>query len=60
MTMFPTKVAMFVNIFTFRFFSFVTIRSGIWLSGFMILVMLVVVVRMFLLGIFGFIFLLGH
>jgi hypothetical protein len=33
MTMFPTKVAMSVGLLIFRFFSFVTIRSGSWLEG---------------------------
>jgi hypothetical protein len=57
MTIFITKVAMSVNILTFIFFSFVTIRSVSCLSGFGTLILLVVVARMLLLGILGFIFL---
>jgi hypothetical protein len=60
MTIFPTKVAMSVNLLIFRFFSFVTINSGSWLKGFGTLVLFVVVARMSLLGILGFIFMLGH
>jgi hypothetical protein len=61
MNIFPTKFAIFVtNLLTFIFFSFFTIRSGSWLRGFVTLILLVVVVRIFLLGILGFIFLLGH
>jgi hypothetical protein len=57
MTIFPTKVSMYVtSLLTFGFFSFVTIRSKSWWRGFGTLVLLVVVVRMFLLGILGFIF----
>jgi hypothetical protein len=60
MTIFITKVAMSVSILTFIFFSFVTIRSRSCLSGFGTLMFLVVVARMLLLGILGFIFLLGN
>jgi hypothetical protein len=60
MTTFPTKVAMSINVLTFRFFSFVTIKSESWLRGFETLVLLVVVARMLLLGILGFIFLLDY
>jgi hypothetical protein len=57
MTIFITKVAMSVSLLIFIFFSFVTIRGGSYLSGFGTLMFLVVVVRMLLLGILGFIFL---
>jgi hypothetical protein len=60
MTIFPKKVAMPVNLLIFRFFSFVTIRSGSWLRGFGTLFLLVVVVRMLVLGIILFVFMLGH
>jgi hypothetical protein len=60
MTIFITKVAMSVSILTFIFCSFVTIRSGSCLSGFGTLMLLVFVARMLLLGILGFIFLLGN
>jgi hypothetical protein len=60
MTIFLTKVAMSISHLIFRFCSFVTIRSERWLSRFGTLVFIVVVVRMFFLGIFGFIFLLDH
>jgi hypothetical protein len=57
MNIFITKVAMYVSLLTFIFFSFVTIRSRSCLSGSGALILLVVVARMFLLGILGFIFL---
>jgi hypothetical protein len=60
MIMFLTKVGMFVSLLIFIFFSFVTIRNKSLLRGFGTLVLLVVVARMLLLGIFGFVFLLGH
>jgi hypothetical protein len=58
MTIFPTKVAMSIDPVTFGFFFFVTIRSNSWWTGFGTLVLLVVA-RMFLLGIIGLIFFLG-
>jgi hypothetical protein len=60
MTIFITKIAMYVILLTFIFFSFVTIRSGSYLSGFETLILFVVVVRMLLLGILGFIFLMDE
>jgi hypothetical protein len=57
MTIFITKFAMSISLLTFIFCSFVTIRSGSCLSGFGTLILLVVVERMLLLGILGFIFL---
>jgi hypothetical protein len=60
MIIFPTKVAISLSLLTFRFWSFVTIRSESCVSGFGTLVLLLVVVRMLLLGVFGFIFLLRH
>jgi hypothetical protein len=59
MTIFITKVSMFVSLLIFIFFSFVTIRSSSSLSGFGTLMLIFVVRRMLLLGILGFIFLLG-
>jgi hypothetical protein len=60
MTIFITKVAMSDSLLIFIFFSFVSIRSKSCMSGFGTLIFLVVVARMFLLGIIGFIFLLGN
>jgi hypothetical protein len=60
MTIFLTKIAMHVNIITFVFFSSISIRNISWRRGFGTLVLLVVVARMFLLGIIEFIFLLGQ
>jgi hypothetical protein len=59
MTIFITKFAMSVSLITFIFFSFVTIRSRSSLSGFGTLILLVVA-RMLLLGILGFIFLMDE
>jgi hypothetical protein len=60
MTIFPRKVVMYVSLITFRFCSFVTIRIRGWRRGFGTLVLLVIVARIFLLGILGFIFSLDH
>jgi hypothetical protein len=56
MTIFITKVAMSVNLLIFVVCSFVTIRRKNFLSGFATLMLLLVVARMFLLGIRGVIF----
>jgi hypothetical protein len=58
MTMFITKVPMSVSILIFIFCSFVSIRRKSCLSGFGTLILLVVA-RMLLLGILGFIFFYG-
>jgi hypothetical protein len=60
MTIIITKFAMSVSLLIFIFFSFVTIRRLSSLSGFGTLIFLFVVARMLLLGILGFIFLLGN
>jgi hypothetical protein len=57
---FPTKDTMSISLLTFRFCSFVTIRSESWLREFGTLVLLVVVARMLLLWILGFFFLLDY
>jgi hypothetical protein len=57
MTIFITKFAMSLSLITFIFCSSVTIRSERCLSGFGTLILFVVVVRMLLLWIIGFIFL---
>jgi hypothetical protein len=59
MTISPTKVTMTIILLTFRFLSLVTIRSRNWIRGFGSLVLLVVA-RIFLLVMLGFIFMLGH
>jgi hypothetical protein len=60
MTIFITKVAMYVSLLIFIFFSFVSIRSGSCLSEFGTLILFVVVVRILLLEILRFIFLMDN
>jgi hypothetical protein len=60
MTIFIKKVSMSISILIFIFCSFVSIRIKSYLSGFGTLIFLVVVVRMLLLGILGFIFLMDN